>query len=158
MRMRPTCSFGSSAPGSFHWLLFSCNPGVLSPAIILYLSLLLSLSSTPLPLTLRTGCSITSPLPCPSLQEDDVPYPVEWLCHVLWPTTCDTGNAGYIGQKISESDHGSSALSPHTDDWQGSRKKLLWKPGSGVQATGSLYAKCTHQFEENIHILWIFLM
>lgn len=118
MKMRPTCSFGNSALEAFTCffssaILVSCN---LPPH--LYLSQLLSLSSTHLPFTLKTGNIISPPLPCPSLQEDDIPYPVEPRSGCVTSFVqrhVTAGDAGYIMQKISKSEHGSSPPFPHRD-------------------------------------------
>lgn len=155
--MRPTCSFGNSALEVFACffssaVLVSCK---LPPH--LYLSQLLSLSSIRLPFTLRTGNIIMSP--------SIVPFPAggwhslscwtqERLCHKLFQRHVTAGDAGYIMQKISKSQHGSSPLFPHHDGIPESNCRSL---GPGARQGRLDGAKCTYRFKEKSCFLWILL-
>ena len=137
------------------WFLVTCHHTCTSPSFSLCPSLCPPLICLSLLGQATTSCP---PLPCPSLQEDDMPYPVE-------PRNgCDTsfvqrhvtaGDAGYIMQKISKSEHGSSPLFPHPD---GIPERIF--PGSldlGARQGRLDGAKCTYRFKEKSCFLWICL-
>ena len=128
--MRPTCSFGNSALEAFTCffssaILVSCN---LPPH--LYLSQLLSLSSTRLPFTLRTGNIIMSPstVPFPGGGWHTLPcWTQEWLCHKLCPKTCDCRWCRLHPAKDFQIR--ARFITSFSSPWWHSRKQLIWKPG-----------------------------
>ena len=128
--MRPTCSFGNSALEAFTCffssaILVSCN---LPPHLYLYQ--LLSLSSTHLPFTLKTGNIITSPsaMPFPAGGWHTLPcWTEEWLCHKLCPKTCDCRWCRLHHAKDFQVR--AWFITSFSSPWWHSRKKLIWKPG-----------------------------
>ena len=105
---------------------------------------------------LGQATSSCPPPPCPSLEEDDIPYPVEPRSGCVTSFVqrhVTAGDAGYIMQKISKSEHGSSPPFPHRDgipesNWSGSL-------GPGARQGRLDGAKHTYQVKEKSCFLWI---